>query len=110
MKGVNDGGYVFNFDKTTPAYSLKQGESITLRGLVGEADGYVNGDCGIAPNYIPSVVSAKQLLMSFDKTYFYEDLASAPSGITITEADAVKIVEAGGKCSVRYKLDIEIIR
>ena len=111
VKAVNDGAYYLNFDKASEVFNLKQGESIRIRSMVSEADGFVTGDCGIAPNYIPTTVSANQLMMTFEKTYFYEDLASASSGITITDTDATTLsLDADTTCSAQYQLDIQIIR
>lgn len=106
---TNQGNMWLNFDKQSPVYTLKQGDSIQLRGLVAEADGFVSADCGMPNSYIPSIVSVNNELQIIDKTYFYEDLASSSTGITLTDADANPLTDTD-ECKIQYKLDLEIIR
>jgi hypothetical protein len=52
-------------------HTLKEGETITVRGMLAEGDS-VSADCGAAPNYIPSSIQGG-CTSSFSQTFGFED-------------------------------------
>ncbi|MBW7473088.1 hypothetical protein QQF73_17930 [Marinobacter sp. M216] len=89
-------------------YSLKPGESFGLQAAFLEADEFISDDCGVAPNFIPSTVTASELHKTLRRRYSYDDLVSS-SGISLTGADANDVVN-NNSCSIDFRIDIEIVR
>ncbi|MFC1665449.1 hypothetical protein ACFL17_07455 [Pseudomonadota bacterium] len=66
--GTHPIAFVLNKSKS---YSLKQGDYITVRGIIAEFDSATD-DCGAAPNYIPQILYSG-CATHFSETFTYED-------------------------------------
>ncbi|MDO3723271.1 hypothetical protein QVZ43_16255 [Marinobacter sp. chi1] len=88
--------------------SLKPGESFGIQAAFLEADAFISDDCGTAPNFIPSTITASEIHKTLRKRYSYDDLAGS-GGISLTGADANDVVNKN-TCNIDFRIDIEIVR
>jgi hypothetical protein len=71
--------------------TLKEGDRVTVRGLIAELDG-MSTDCGIAPAYIPTIIDS-ECSIHFEEAFGYDDFVNGgqaviPSQYVVTQAES----------------------
>ncbi len=78
-------------------FSLKEGESFTVEGLLAELDSGQSADCGLAPDYIPSHLNS-QCFTRFSETFNFSDLSFAERGEEVASNPVDANADGGDNC------------
>lgn len=97
--------HTLHLNKST-TFSLREGESFTIDGLLAEFD-EVSSDCGSSPNYIPRYFRS-QCYTRFTQTYPYSEVAGGAQGEVIVVNPADSGAQGGDSCSWSVVMAIEV--
>jgi hypothetical protein len=91
----------------THTFSLREGESFTIDGLLAELDSGQSADCGSPPYYIPSHLNS-QCFTRFAETFSFSDLSFGERGEAVAINPVDGAATGGDTCEWRVVVSMTI--